>query len=49
MKIDLQNVRSASCANDYITFVDKEGRVFVYGDQSVKGVRGQAKSKNELV
>lgn len=48
-KIDLANIRYASCANDYITFVNAEGRVFVMGDLNIRGIKGQPKSKNELV
>lgn len=49
VKVELKDVRQASCANDYIAFVNTEGRVFVLGDAAVKGAGGQAKSKAELV
>ena len=39
-KISLGNIKSASCANDYITFVNREGRVFVLGDTKVRGASG---------
>jgi alpha-tubulin suppressor-like RCC1 family protein len=50
IKINVPNVRQISCANDYITLTDAEGRVFVVGDLAVKGVNGtQAKGPNDPV
>lgn len=40
----------ACCANDYITFVNKSGKVFVMGNPSVRGINNtQAKSKTDII
>jgi hypothetical protein len=46
IKVNLTNIRNVSCANDYITFVNNEGRVFVMGDLNVKG-KGNTIAKNK--
>jgi hypothetical protein len=49
-KIELKEVAMACCSNDYITFVNKSGRVFVMGNPSVRGINNtQAKSKMDIV
>jgi len=40
----------ASCAGEYISFVNKEGKVFVMGDTNVVGVNNtKAKTKTDIV
>ena len=40
----------ASCASDYTVFANAEGRVFVVGDQKVRGVgNSQAKTKDDII
>jgi alpha-tubulin suppressor-like RCC1 family protein len=40
----------ASCAGEYISFVNKEGKVYVMGDTNVVGVNNsKAKTKNDIV
>ena len=49
-KVNLTNIAMASCAYDYVAFVNKEGRVFVMGDLKLKGVNNeQAKTKTDIV
>lgn len=50
VKVSLENVVMASCAGEYITFVNREGKVFVMGDTNVRGINNsQAKTKNDIV
>ena len=50
MKIKIEGVRMASCANDYVSFINKEGKVFVIGDLNIKGVNNtKAKDKLEII
>jgi len=40
----------ASCAGEYISFVNKEGKVFVMGDTNLVGVNNtKAKTKTDIV
>jgi alpha-tubulin suppressor-like RCC1 family protein len=49
-KVSLSDVQMASCANDYVVFVTKQGKVFVMGDTKVRGVNNsQAQLKTDLV
>ena len=45
-QVNLPNVATASCANDYIAFTTKEGKVFVLGDSKV---RGNKNNKTDIV
>lgn len=49
-KVNLSNVRQASCAGDYTTFVDGNGKVFVMGPNRVIGRENkQAKSQTDVI
>ena len=39
----------ASCANDYIAFINKQGKVFVMGDPKVRGNHLQNSIKKDIV
>lgn len=40
----------ASCTNDYISFINNEGKVFVMGDLNIKGVNNtKAKDKFDII
>ena len=34
----MPNIKQVSCAGDYVTLVDKEGKVFIMGPSKVKGI-----------
>ena len=49
-KVNLKDVSMASCANDYVVFTNKVGRVYTMGDLKVKGVNNnQAKTKTDII
>lgn len=50
LKINIENVKQVSCAGDYTTLVNKEGRVFLMGQTKMKGKNGQiSKSHTDVI
>ena len=50
MKVNLPNIKQASCAGDYIALVNDKGRVFVMGPSKAIGVNGtQAKLPTDII
>jgi hypothetical protein len=50
LKINIENVKQVSCAGDYTTLVNKEGKVFLMGQTKMKGKNGQiSKSHTDVI
>lgn len=49
-KVDLKNIKQVSCSGDYLTFVNKEGKVFLMGLSKVTGINNSiAKSSTDII
>lgn len=49
-KVDIPNVRQVSCSGDYLSFVTKEGKVFLMGLSKVTGLENKvAKTPTDII
>ena len=49
-KVDLKDVKQVSCSGDYISFVNKEGKVFLMGLSKITGINNTvAKTPTDIV
>lgn len=50
LKINLENIKQVSCAGDYTTLVNKEGKVFIMGNSKIIGKdRKEAKLPTDII
>lgn len=50
IKININNVKQVSCAGEYTAVVNQEGKVFIFGTSSVRGIGNTvSKSNNDIV